>query len=120
GHRLRSGEQHRLDRAGELVRALHAGTLAAGAFRYSGAKGDFWRSSTLPCRASSSAATKLEARADLRKMPCAVSGRQVSITLQSIRSPTRRDTRSSATSSVITGRLATICITGRVRALIRP
>src|SRR6185437_10496395 len=113
-HRLGGGEQHGFHGAHVVRRLVHA------ALTQSGSNGAFWSSWTLPSRASSSAATKLEASADLRNSSSSVSGRKDSSRVHSSRVPTIRSTRCSASSSVITGRRATTWKTGSVRARTAP
>src|SRR5512139_3078245 len=73
-----------------------------------------------PCRASSSAATKLLASADFRYCGSLVSGRNASSVVQSSAWPSSAATRWIASSSVITARWATTCMAGAVRAFTRP
>src|SRR5690606_29808063 len=109
--RLFGGEQRRFHRAHQIrgqignriVRPAHAFT----ALSRNGPKVCSCAISALPSRASSSAATKLEASADRRKRgsahaPSCEGGRKSRSSIQSSVTPSIAETRESALSSVIT------------------
>src|SRR5436190_405997 len=78
---------YRLHRAHPVVHLPHA------ALTNKVEKTSFWRSTTLPSRASSSVATKLDASADLRNSASCVSGRKDSSAVHSTRVPSMRSSR---------------------------
>ena len=113
-HRLLVGEQGCLDRAGQLVGVLaHAGTRR----RCIGPNTSSWRISALPSRASSSAATKLEASAERVSRGSAPTGKKSRSSIHTSLTPSIAETRSIAESSVMTMRSRTMCTTGSLRAL---
>src|SRR5215204_5874970 len=85
----------------------------------SSANGSGCSISSLPWRASSSAATKLDANADRRYCRSLVTGRNASNVVQSSAWPSSAATRWIASSKVMTARCATTCIAGAVRAFTR-
>src|SRR5690606_12180762 len=113
GQRLFGSEQRCLDGPDELVGTAHAATRR----KCSGPKVASCLSSALPSRASSSAATKLEASAERLSLGSACAGRKSRSSIQSSLTPSNAETRSSAASSVITMRSRTMCTTGSLRAL---
>src|SRR5690348_5505904 len=110
--RLGRGKEGCFDRAHQLV---HQAALSL-----IGANGSSCAMSRRPRRASSSAATKLEASAERRNCGSWLGGRKLSRKVQSSAMPIIFETRSIASSRVMTARAWTTCIAGWVRARTAP